>query len=173
MKEQAAHNLTMRDLDVLSFIEKFKCANLKLIQELFFPSRVTCERRLKILVDGGVLKRVRDSITMEYIYYTKLPKQAKHALAVANIYAEMCKKYKMFDFCVEPVLGSIRPDAMFGYTDNGIDKVGLLEVELSHKTIDIAKYRNFIRNGESKAHGFSKFTLFLFQKGELKSTEIQ
>ena len=44
-------------------------------------------------------------------------KQVNHALAVANVYADLVQKYTIKEFKIEPVLGSIRPDAIFCYLD--------------------------------------------------------
>lgn len=40
-------------------------------------------------------------------------------------------------------MGSIRPDAMIGYIEHGIEKAALIEVELSNKGLDTEKYRRF------------------------------
>jgi hypothetical protein len=165
--------LTTRDLEVIDFVTKFKVANASIIQRLFFPSRTTCQRRLKVMADSKKLKRLRSSINSEYIYFVKQPKQVNHALAVANVYADLVQKYTIKKFKIEPVLGSIRPDAIFYYLDANTPQIGMLEVELSHKKANFIKYQNFLRNGEAKANGFTKFTLFVYQNGELKAYPLQ
>lgn len=96
-----------------------------------------------------------------------------HALVVANVYADLVQKYTIKKFKIEPVLGSIRPDAIFYYLDANTPKIGMLEVELSHKKANFIKYQNFLWNGEAKANGFTKFTLFVCQNGELKAYPLQ
>jgi hypothetical protein len=163
--------ITTRDLEIVDFIKKFKVATARIIQKVFFSSSKTCRactNRLKVLVDSGQIKRVRDSINAEYIYYVKMPIQLKHALKVANVYADLLDKYSIPEIKLEPTVGSIRPDASFIFVENGIQKVGILEVEISHKSLNIAKYQNFIRNGENKANGFTNFTLFAYEHDELK-----
>jgi hypothetical protein len=108
------------------------------------------------------IKRARDSITNEYIYYIKKPKQLMHTLKVTALYAELSKQYKIIHFKTEVKLSSIRPDAVFGYTENGKNKIGMLEVELSNKEFDRRKYDVFIKSGEAKENGINSFNVFLW-----------
>lgn len=93
-------------------------------------------------------------------------------MAVARIYQELKQQYTVENFNIEPVMGSIRPDAAFQYVENGITKIGLLEVELSHKSVNTAKYNNFVRNGEPQNFGFTRFTLFVCQKSKLEKVQM-
>ena len=47
---------------------------------------------------------------------------------VANVYADLVQKYTIKEFKIEPVLGSIRPDAIFYYLDANTPQIGMLEV---------------------------------------------
>ncbi len=135
--------LTTRDLRVIDFINEFKVASTSTIAKLFFPSLVVCQRRLKYLFDNKELKRMRESLNNEYIYFKKRPKQLKHSLTVTEFYKYLSSKYDIVNFKIEPVLGDIRPDAVFGYTKNGKGYIGLLEVELSNKGFNYMKYEKF------------------------------
>lgn len=48
----------------------------------------------------------------------------------------------MVSFKIEPVIGDIRTDAVFGYKLNGKGYVGVLEVEISNKGFDFKKYQS-------------------------------
>jgi hypothetical protein len=47
----------------------------------------------------------------------------------------------------EKSLGKIRPDAIFAIEYEGKQRLGLLEVEISHKGFDFEKYEEFYRSG--------------------------
>lgn len=135
--------ITTRDLKIVDFLTDYKIANTSTLAELFFPSRVACYKRLQVLSTQHVVKRVRDSVTSEYLYYKKLPRQWKHSLLVTNFYRELHNKTEIINFKIEPVMGDIRPDAVFGYKYHGRTFAGLLEVEISHKGFNYAKYERF------------------------------
>jgi hypothetical protein len=146
-----------------------------MIRKKFFVSDATCSKRLSLLHKTGQIKRLRDSVNQEYIYYLKLPKQLKHSLKVTEICVDLSLKYKVIDIKLEPILKAqerqittIRPDAIIGYVENGINKLGMIEVEISHKNLDIDKYKNFIRLGESKLCGIPCFNLFAYQHESLE-----
>jgi hypothetical protein len=142
--------LTTRDLQIVDFLSEYKVANTSTITELFFPSRVACYKRLQILNMQRVIKRVRDSVTSEYIYYKKLPKQVKHSLLVSDFYRELHMKTEIINFKIEPIMGDIRPDAVFGYKHHGKTFAGLLEIEISHKGFNYAKYERFYNSDTYK-----------------------
>jgi hypothetical protein len=134
---------TTRDLDIKEFLKEFKVANTTTIANLFFPSLSACQKRLKKMVDSKEIKRDRDSINNEYIYYIKRPQQLKHSLLVTKFYSYMSKQYNIATFKIEPVLENIRPDAVFGYEKHGKKYIGLLEVEISNKGFNFLKYEKF------------------------------
>lgn len=135
--------LTVRDNRVLDFLTEFKAADTSTIQTMFFDSRRMALNRLSGLVRLGEIKRERYSVSLEYVYYIKRPAQLKHAMTVSQQVAKFCKSHKVICYKCEPTLGSIRPDAMIGYIERGIEKIALIEVELSNKGLDTEKYRRF------------------------------
>jgi hypothetical protein len=141
--------LTTRDLAVIDFINEYKVASTSTIAEVFFPSKISCYRRLQVLSEHE-LKRIRDNINSEYIYYKKLPKQMRHSLLVSDFYRELYKKSEIINFKIEPVMGNIRPDAVFGYTYHTKTYLGLLEVEISNKGFNYNKYEKFYSSGDYK-----------------------
>lgn len=142
--------MTSRDKEVIEFITEFKVASTSTIAEVFFPSRISCYRRLQVLNEHNELKRIRNNINSEYVYYKKLPKQFKHSLLVTEFYRELHKKSDIISFKIEPIMGNIRPDAVFGYTYHKKTYVGLLEVEISNKGFNFGKYEKFYSSGEYK-----------------------
>lgn len=135
--------LTARDNRVLDFLVEFKAADTSTIQSMFFDSRRMALNRLAGLVRLGEIKRERYSVSLEYVYYIKRPAQLKHAMTVSRQVARFCKSHQVICYKCEPTLGSIRPDAMIGYVERGIEKAALIEVELSNKGLDTEKYRRF------------------------------
>ena len=145
-------NITSRDRAVIEFITEFKVANTSTIAEVFFPSKISCYRRLQVLTNCKELKRIRDNINSEYVYFKKCPKQFRHSLLVTDFYRELYKKSDIVSFKIEPSMGSIRPDAVFGYTYHCKTYVGLLEVEISNKGFNFGKYEKFYSSGEYKSY---------------------
>lgn len=135
--------MTARDYEIIEFVSYYKVASTDTIQQLFFPSLRICQRRLKILHEQKHLNRSRDSINNQYVYYLRRPAQLRHSLLVTDFYRELSKYCNVEVFKIEPTLGRIRPDAVIGYSVNGQNRLGLLEVEISHKGFDYAKYNSF------------------------------
>lgn len=131
--------LTTRDNDVVEFLNEYKIASTDTISEILFPSLSACQKRLKVLSDNQKVFRMRDSINQQYLYYTKKPKQLKHSLLVTDFYRELSKRAYVRSFIIERQFDYIRPDSVFAY--NGY--LAFLEVEISHKGLDIVKYERF------------------------------
>lgn len=142
--------ITTRDRSIVDFLDEYKIASTSTIAELFFPSRIAAYKRLQVLSEDKVVRRMRDSINNEYLYFKKLPRQLKHSLLVSDFYRELHKKCEVISFKIEPVMGDIRPDAVFGYKYRGKTMMGLLEVEISHKGFNYAKYERFYSSGVYK-----------------------
>jgi hypothetical protein len=66
----------------------------------------------------------------------------------------------------------IRPDAIFGYVENGKNKIGLLEIELSKKGFNMAKYERFVKTQEYLNYNLVKFDLFLYDAKEMKKINL-
>jgi len=135
--------MTTRDKQILDFLDEYKIASTSTIATLFFPSRIAAYKRLQILSKSHLVKRMRDSVNNEYLYFKKMPKQLKHSLLVTDFYRELHKYTEVLNFKIEPLLGDIRPDAIFGYKHRGKTNIGLLEVEISNKGFNYAKYERF------------------------------
>jgi len=142
--------LTRRDLDIINFLEEYKIASTSTLTAIFFPSLSTCQKRMRILTDNNRVKRARLTMNHDYIYYVKKPHKVMHDLLVTEFYRELSQRSKILNFVVEKGLGRIRPDAIFGFNLGEIQRLGLLEVEISHKGFDYEKYENFYCSGAYK-----------------------
>lgn len=140
--------ITDRDKKVLEFLRKFHVARTSTIEKLFYPSGRVARRRLAELHAHGEIKRERDGPGAEYIWYIKRPKQFLHNLMLTDFYRELAQKHQVTDFIKEPTICGIRPDALIRYNGN----VAFVEVEVSHKTLDIGKYEQLAKSGEYKKY---------------------
>lgn len=124
--------LTQRDRRVLRFIDAFGCATTKQIQTLCFPSLRRCQQRLYTLTMYGKLKRARDYISAEYLYYAdKKPKEIEHMRLRVDVYLQLIKDYELCTFQPEYTLGHLRADAYFEIYRNGYVLPFFLEIQRS------------------------------------------
>lgn len=136
--------MTNRDFDIINFLDDYKVARTSTIAEIFFPSKHACYKRLQVIYKEKAIKKIRDDVINEYTYYkNKPPKNLRHSIMVTDFYRELHKKSEVVSFKIEPVMGDIRPDAVFGYKYHGRNFIGLLEVEISHKGFNSNKYERF------------------------------
>jgi len=124
-----------RDRRLLNLIEDFGCASSSQIKALFFPdvSLRRCQQRLKVLTDKGRLKRFRDAVSAEYIYYQgKRPSEVSHMIARVDAYIKLSQLYRLSAFVPEYAVGNVRADAYFEIWRNGNTVPYFLEVQLSN-----------------------------------------
>ncbi|MEA5057792.1 MAG: hypothetical protein VB047_09585 [Anaerotignum propionicum] len=136
--------ITDRDYEVIEFLKSYKVASTDTISELFYEGKLrTAQHRLKSLVDKKQIKRSREAVNNQYIYYIKKPVHLRHSLLITDFYRELHKySSSVVFFTREPDICGKRPDAVFGYRINGYECLGLLEVEISNKGFDRDKYCN-------------------------------
>lgn len=144
--------VTKRDLQVVEFLEKFHIATTSTIETLFYPSNRVARNRLNALVDAKMVKRDRAGISCEYEYYIRRPAQYRHSLLLTDLYREMHRRTELYKFIKEPKIGDIRPDALAGYKANGVAEVAFVEIEISHKGLDIEKYERLYYSGEYRKY---------------------
>lgn len=163
--------LTARDHDIIDFVTEFKAATPSIIQPLFFPSMRMCQTRLKKITEKGYLSRSRDAINNEYCYFIKQPKQLRHTLEVSRFYSILSSIVTVHKFKIEPIFDSVRPDAVFVYSNSdGQKHIGLLEVELSNKGFNSVKYVKLMSD-------YTKFmtakpTIYTVSKIPVKDTDV-
>jgi hypothetical protein len=106
--------------------------------------------RMKTLAVNNRVKRARLTMNHDYIYYVKKPGNYMHDLLVTEFYRELSIYSKILNFVSEKEIGKIRPDAIFGFEIDNKQRLGLLEVEISHKGFDFEKYENFYHSAAYK-----------------------
>lgn len=144
--------VTRRDLDILNFLEDYRIASTSTLTAFFFPSLRSCQIRMRTLTTNGRVKRIRLTMNNDYIYYVRKPGNYMHDLLVTEFYRELSKRSIILNFVSEKEIGKIRPDAIFAFEVDGKQRLGLLEVEISHKGFDYEKYENFYRSGVYKEY---------------------
>jgi len=151
--------LMQRDLNILMLVGRFTFMTGKVIKEFYFSSDRTKERRLKILVDSGYLKR--EKILYGYPYFYTLThkgriliglnkkasnvriERIKHDLIVLDVLIQILEKYQLTinDIMTEKELhrkdGFSRrkhhPDFIFTYKN----QTYAVEIELTVKAKDV------------------------------------
>lgn len=125
--------MTARDMRALEFVHAFKLARTSTISRLFYDDNLrVAQRRLQAMFDDHSIKRVKEK---ELIYYTRMPRQFNHALAVTDYLCFLSRKHTLEDLRAEYKCGCVRSDA-FGMV-NG--RPSFIEVQLSGQA-DMLKY---------------------------------
>jgi hypothetical protein len=141
--------LVQRDLEIVDFINTFKVASGNQIQKVFGISRTVANRRLVEIIktkEVGV-KRIRDSFTMNYLYFIE-NNPTKHKLLVTEFYTKLVKQCEIIKFEKEYKLTGIQPDIFCEckYKINGYRYLMFVEVQLSNIKVDIEKYESYFMN---------------------------
>lgn len=136
--------ITERDYEVIEFLKTYRVASTDTIAELFYNGKLrTAQHRLKVLSEKKQIRRSREAITNQYVYFINKPSQLRHSLLITDFYRELHKySSSVVFFTREPDICGKRPDAIFGYRMNSNEYLGLLEVEISNKGFDSEKYSN-------------------------------
>ncbi|WP_053956808.1 hypothetical protein [Inediibacterium massiliense] len=165
--------LTKRDKEITNFITAFKVANTSTIKRLFFSNLRTAQIRLKWLHDNKVIKRSREYVIKEYIYYLKKPKQFQHKLLLSDFYNRLNQMVDIKHFVVEKAVGSIIPDAIMAYEYKGNKYIGCIEIEISNNPISkkIDAYRKFYKTGQYKKYFNTMPTLILVTDKKVPKVE--
>lgn len=146
--------LQERDKAILDFIERFKAATTSQIAREFFHSNSQAEalarRRLKKLCDEKLLKRERNNINAEYVYYTKKSAQMAHQLILVDFYLQIKRYGQLIEFTPEKVMGDIRSDAVCKIVRGNLLHLFCVEVELSNNNFNQQKYETFYSTREYK-----------------------
>ena len=143
--------LTDRDIRLLNFLKEYKCANTGTIERLFFKSKQTAQKRLKILTDNKKIKKVRENINTEYTYYiNKKPRNIPHTTAISEVYSylstsddiKLIKAKREYE--IKYRNKSIRADLMAVVKVN--DKIIPLLIEIDLNKTYNNKYTEYISN---------------------------
>jgi hypothetical protein len=106
--------ITKRDRQVINYLQEYKCAHTSTLTR-FYPDLRTCQRRLKILCDSREIRRARDNINQEYIYFVSKPKQLRHSVMVTDFLREFSKIVELQKCLIKFELNGVKPDALIGF----------------------------------------------------------
>ncbi|SDL21308.1 hypothetical protein [Natronincola ferrireducens] len=142
--------VTKRDKAALDFISKFQVASTSTLKELFYPSLRVAQRRLSTLVEHGEIKREREYINNEYIYFIKKPKQLRHRLLLTKFYKAIYNKIDIVSFENEVIIDNIRPDGLLAYRYKNKGYIAFVEVQISNVPLDLDKYKRLLKTERYK-----------------------
>jgi hypothetical protein len=171
--------ITETEQKVLDFLEMFNCATTTQLTKLFYMTTVfpynKSRRRLKILYDDKYVKRVRNSINMEYVYYLKKNNQFNHSLILTEFYVQLHELVEIDKFEVEQPYGNIRPDGMAICGYKGFTHYFFIEVHISNNRFNQDKYINYYGSREWKQYFdvFPKIIIISDKKVDLKPTNLK
>jgi hypothetical protein len=134
---------TERDDLVISYLTEFKAATTTTLSELFYPSLRIAQRRLKALCEDKQIKRTREHINTDYIYYIKKPKQLKHRVLLTNFHREAKKIVDIAHFETGVKYGGIIPDGFIAYSSKGKNYIAFIEIQISNWPLNLKKYKMF------------------------------
>ncbi|XTR39301.1 hypothetical protein ACQQ2T_15450 (plasmid) [Paraclostridium tenue] len=145
--------LTTRDNEIIEFLRTVSVADTTTLNEIFFGNSTrACQRRMKMLVDAKLVKRLeRKYINQEYIYYvSRVPKQLEHKLLLSKL---ICKMHGLgaeiikvkSPLCVSNIIA----DGFVVYKIGNTVRMALIEVERS-KEFDEGKYIEVVNAKEFK-----------------------
>jgi hypothetical protein len=138
--------ITKRDRLVINYLNEYKCAHTSTLKR-FYPDIRTCQRRLKILCDNKEIRRVRDNINQEYIYYILKPKQLRHSVLLTDFFREFARVAELQKCIVKFEINGVKPDALIGFKQDNRLHIAFVEVQISHTPLDVLKYEKLYYSG--------------------------
>jgi hypothetical protein len=139
--------ITKRDRQVLNYLTEYKCAHTSTLA-MFYPSIQVARRRLKILCRSHEIKRARDNINKEYIYFISKPKQLRHSVLLTDFLREFSGVATIESCKTEVAIGNLRSDALIGYREHGKRYLAFVEVQISNSALDVQKYEKLYYSKE-------------------------
>lgn len=143
-----------RDRNILKFIEEYGSITITICSNLFFNSYKNgyymASRRLKAMFDNKMVKRTRENVNDEYIYYFYKPLNA-HRLKLLEVYSKINCLGRIEKFEIEKVVeGTKRKND--GFIEVAIDKGNydevfpiILEIDYTHET-DSKKIKEIVES---------------------------
>lgn len=144
-----------RDNQIIEFLNICPADSLTL-QKIFFSTKRVCNERLKKLYEFEYIKRFRNNINSNYIYYVKRkPKQLNHCNYISKSYTWILEQgYNIEHFQREILLDNIRADAVYKIKDDCKSGFIITEVELSNNNTNkkVNKYEEFFITKQYKQY---------------------
>ena len=148
--------ITPTEQRLLDFLDTFNCATTSQITKLFYMTTKypynKSRRRLKTLHDDKHVKRDRNDINMEYVYYLRKNNQFKHSLILTEFYVKLHELAEIDKFEVEQPYGNIRPDGMAIVGYKGFTHYFFIEVHISNNKFNQDKYISYYGSREWKQY---------------------
>ena len=136
-----------RDQLALEFIEKFRLASSRQVSNIAYHNIDVANRRLKKFTKDKLLYRIYNPIQSGYVYSVnpiRSVKQIKHTMLRNEFHFKLLEMGCEIETVeVEPLWGSIRPDAVYILKYQGKRYAFLLEVEMGTKSCNTKKYNDF------------------------------
>jgi predicted transcriptional regulator len=147
--------LVARDLQIVDFIQEFKAVYSDHVEQVFKMSEVRANKRLRELVKEKLVKRKRDTLTPNYVYFVEKP--TLHKLLLTEFYTQLLKAQgSIVEFKRSPKLSGLIPDAFCEYKYQGFRYFMFIEIQLSNGTLDTGKYERYFESRDWKEK-FPKF----------------
>jgi len=170
--------MTDRDIRILEYLTQVRVSTTEQIQEVFFKGlhHSIAYRRLSILVECKLVKRVRYRVSNKniYIYYldSKPSKRnLEHDLLITELYVRIRKcGFEILEFERSPIVAGIVPDAIARFRRPNIQEVKSIFLECQLSPHDcISKYYNI----KSKVNIDIPGTLYIVTNQHMKDTELR
>lgn len=144
--------ITDRDREVINFIEQIGYASITHIHKMFFAEAVygydIARKRLNKIVGEGYIRKIRNTETNENIYIpqeSKLKKVSIHNMKVIDYLCELsCLGCNIEQIEIEPIFGTVKPDALISFNFNGYRYWQLLEIQIRHDMVDTKRFNNVL-----------------------------
>lgn len=167
--------LMERDNKIIDFLETCP-ADSNTLKKLFFTGKKTCNDRLRKLFDYGYIKRWRNNVNENYIYYIrKKPVQLEHCNYISKSYLWIMQHgYQVEKFKREVAIENIRPDVLCKIKNGTKDGYLIVEVELSNNNINkkLMKYEDLYLSRKYKKYFDDMPKLLYFSNQKIKSNII-
>lgn len=122
--------LTRRDSQIIEFISNNKGATIEQLEKLFFPSYISCSKRLKILCDNEFIKVGIQPVIGKKVYYdNKIP--SYHSLIFTDLLINMNEEISFAER--EYKIKNVRTDGIIILKKG---KIIIVEIDLFNRTSD-------------------------------------
>ena len=154
--------LTTRDLEIIRYLEQNFLITSSIASRLVYwtgnekSSLIIAQKRLKILFKEKEVKRLRDNITNEYVYYLhKTPTKINHRLKIADFISRLNRlgfelQNVELEYSELQESYNIRPDIMLEAKFNNVSFVALVEVDLTKSFSNITAYTEIVKDRKNK-----------------------
>ncbi|WP_099192258.1 hypothetical protein [Tepidibacter mesophilus] len=149
------YQITKRDQLMLDFLKEVKIAKTFTLSDMFYPSLRVAQRRLKTLYDNKVIKRYREYVGQEYIYYIdRKPNQTKHSLLLTDFIRELNKinNIEIIKVKKELTLSNVRADGFVAFKYNENTYIACIEIEISNNKFNTKKYEELYLSQDYKKY---------------------